>query len=118
MYNGEDFTANTFVAYAQACVSSGQYVEQALIARTAGFGTIQQPITNFSRPELSDVTFNTKSFAQRAALIYDSNIEYYMMFKPKAPCCAKRIDRLVFRLPRAFGYPPTKVLDACQFMDT
>ncbi|KAL4505390.1 hypothetical protein ABPG72_002452, partial [Tetrahymena utriculariae] len=64
-------------------------------------------------PDLSYLTFNTKSFFDREARICQTQIEFYMILFPNTSIKNYQVDQLVFRLPNEFGYPPVKGFDNC-----
>ncbi|KAL4456526.1 hypothetical protein ABPG74_000633 [Tetrahymena malaccensis] len=73
--------------------------------------TIQ--ILPYVLPDLSYLTFNTKSFFDREARICQTQIEFYMILFPNTSIQNYKIDQLVFRLPNEFGYPAVKGFDNC-----
>ncbi|EAR88763.2 hypothetical protein TTHERM_00259620 (macronuclear) [Tetrahymena thermophila SB210] len=64
-------------------------------------------------PDLSYLTFNTKSFFDREARICQTQIEFYMILFPNTQINNYKIDQMVFRLPNEFGYPAVKGFDNC-----
>ena len=66
-----------FYAYGLASPFASDFNDDKSISRTKGNFNIDP----YDMPDLSDITFNTKSFYSRKAHIGDL-VEFYMLFKP------------------------------------
>jgi hypothetical protein len=114
-----DFPAGTDILYVSPPVTSGlfyAYGSTSIVDSTSIYYISQASttitISQYKVPIIGQITFNTKSFLDRRGYTND-NVIYYMLLKPTTTV---PITKMLFYLPREFGYPPVDNHDNCQMI--
>ncbi|EGR31412.1 hypothetical protein IMG5_110280 [Ichthyophthirius multifiliis] len=72
-------------------------------------------ISPYIQPNLKELTFNTLSFYDRKARP-NQDVELYMLLQPKTSVNQFKVDRILFRIPEEFNYPPVQYFNDCRII--